>query len=110
VAVSDVDAFVSGVGLLSVTAGLDGAFKVGIADVVDEVDGVAAAEGEVEALVDGSTFAAPSPAGGGVTEVVTSESSVLDSPHPVSNTAIANATPAMGVFLFMLDLSLAQCF
>ena len=109
VVVTDVEAFVSGMGLLPVTAGLDVAFVVGFADVVDEVDGVAAAEGEVEALVDGSTFAAPSPAGGEVTEVVTSESSVLDSPHPVSTPAIANATPAMRAFLFMLDLSLAQC-
>ena len=106
--VADVDAFVSGVGLLPATAGLDGAFVVGIADVVDEVDGVAAAEGEVVALVEGSTVVAPSSVGGEVTEVVTSESPVFDSPHPVSKTAIANATPAMEVFFFMLVLSLAQ--
>lgn len=75
---------IEGVGVLSVTAGLDGAFVVRGAD-------VAASLGDVEG-----------------TGVVSSESRVSEDVHPVSTRAVAIITPAIAEFLFMLVLSSAQ--
>jgi hypothetical protein len=75
---------IEGVGVLSVTAGLDGAFVVRGAD-------VAASLGDVEG-----------------TGVVSSETRVSEDVHPVSTRAVAIITPAIAEFLFMLVLSSAQ--
>lgn len=81
---------IEGVGVLSVSDGLDGEFVVRGAGVAASLDGVAASLGDVEA-----------------TGVVSSESRVSDNPHALSKTTATRTRVPVTAFLFMVNPPIA---